>query len=106
MFHFFIWDLKPFSIYILYSQEKNYFFNVGFEDLSHIYSMFTRKKLCFSMWDLKPFSIYTLCFQEKNYFFNVGFEALSYIYSMFTRKKLMFFQCGIKKILFKYFNLK
>ena len=41
-----MWDLKPFNIYILYSQEKSYFFNVGFEALSYIYSMFTRKKLC------------------------------------------------------------
>jgi hypothetical protein len=48
-------DLKPFSIYTLYSQAKK------------------KKKL---IWDLKPFIIYTLCSQEKNYVFNVGFEAL------------------------------
>jgi len=43
-----MWDLKPISIYTLYSQEKNY---------------------VFSMWDLKPISIYILCFWEKNYVF-------------------------------------
>jgi hypothetical protein len=64
-----MWDLKPFRIYTLCSQEKNY---------------------VFLMWYLKPFSLYTLCFQEKSYFLNVGFETLSYIYSMFT-KKIMFF---------------
>jgi len=43
-----MWDLKPFSIYILYVHKK---------------------QIIFSMWDLIPFSIYTLCLQEKNYFF-------------------------------------
>jgi len=47
IFYFFMWDLKPFSIYTLCSQEKNYFFNVGFEALFHIYSMFIRKKIFF-----------------------------------------------------------
>ena len=44
-----MWDLKPFNIYIytLCYQEKSYFFNMGFEALSYIYSMFTRKKLSF-----------------------------------------------------------
>jgi hypothetical protein len=46
-----MWDLKPFRIYTICFQEKNY---------------------VFSMWDLKSFSIYSLCFQEKSYFFNVG----------------------------------
>jgi len=41
-----MWDLKPFSIYTLCSQEKSY---------------------VFSMWDLKLFRIYTLCSQEKSY---------------------------------------
>jgi len=40
-------DLKPFSIYIIYLQEK---------------------KIIFSMWDLKSFSIYTLFSQEKSFF--------------------------------------
>jgi len=44
---FLMWDLKPFSIYTLCFQEKNYFLNVRFKVLSYIYSMFTRKKLCF-----------------------------------------------------------
>jgi len=70
-----MWDLKPFHIYTLCSQEKNYFFNVGFKALSYIYSKFTRKKLCF---------------------FNVGFKALSYIYSKFIRKKLCFFNVGLR----------
>jgi hypothetical protein len=45
---FLMWDLKSISIYTLYSQEKSYFFNVGFEALLYIYIyyMFTRKKLC------------------------------------------------------------
>jgi uncharacterized protein YfkK (UPF0435 family) len=86
-----MWDLKPFNIYTLCSQEKNYFFNVGFEGLSYIYSMFTRKNLHFSMWDLKYFSIYTLYFQEKNYFFNVEFEALSYIYILCSQEKSYIF---------------
>ena len=86
-----MWDLKPFSIYILCFQEKSYFFNVKFEAFLYIYSMFTRKKLyffnvvyktlwfkyfnlkgwhnIFLMWDLKPFSIYTLYSQEKSYIF-------------------------------------
>ena len=50
-----MWDLKPFSIYTLCSQEKNYFFNVEFETFSYIYSMFTRKKLCFFDVDKKTF---------------------------------------------------
>ena len=50
-----MWNLKPFSIYTLCSQEKSYFFNVGFEIFSYIY---------------------TLCLQEKNYiFFNMVFET-------------------------------
>ena len=56
--------LKPFNIYTLCSQEKYYFFNVEFEALSYIYSMFTGKKLC---------SMFT---RKKLCFFNVGFETL------------------------------
>jgi len=67
--------LKPFSVYILCSQEKNYFFNVGSEALSYIYSMFTKKKLCF---------------------FNVGFETLKHIHSMFPRKKIIFSMWNLK----------
>ena len=43
-----MWNLKPISIYTLYSQEKNYIF---------------------LMWDLKLISIYNLCSQEKSYVF-------------------------------------
>jgi hypothetical protein len=42
--YFLIWDLKPFIIYTLCFQEKNYFLNVEFEALSYIYFMFIRKK--------------------------------------------------------------
>ena len=42
-----MWDLKSFNIYILFSQEKDYFL----------------------MWDLKSFNIYILCLQEKSYVF-------------------------------------
>ena len=42
-----MWNLKTFSTYTLCSKEKSYFFNVKFEDLQYIYSMFTRKKLYF-----------------------------------------------------------
>ena len=31
----------------LMKKEKSYFFNVGFEVISYIYSIFTRKTLCF-----------------------------------------------------------
>jgi hypothetical protein len=50
-----MWDLKPFNIHTLCSQEKNYFFNVGFEVFLSIYSMFTRKKLCFFNMGYKTF---------------------------------------------------
>ena len=73
-----MWDLKPFRIDTLYSQEKNY---------------------VFSLWNLKPFNIHILCSQENNYFFNVEFEVLLYIYSMFTIKKVIFFEYGIKNLL-------
>jgi hypothetical protein len=46
-----MWDLKPFRIYTLCSQEKHYIF---------------------SMWDLKSISIYTIYSQEKSYLLNVG----------------------------------
>ena len=42
-------DLKPFSIYTLYFQEKR---------------------------DLKPFRIYTLCLQEKSYIFSMWDKKL------------------------------
>jgi len=48
-----------------------YLFNVEFETLSYIYSMFTRKKLCFFNVDLKSISIYTLYFQEKSHVFSM-----------------------------------
>jgi len=56
-----MWDLKPFNIYTLYSQEKkSYFFNVGFEAITYIYSMITRKKsYIFLMWDKKLFGLNT-----------------------------------------------
>ena len=47
---FFNVDLKPISIYTLYSQEKSY---------------------VFLMWDLKPISIYNLCFKKKSYVFSM-----------------------------------
>jgi len=43
---FSMWNLKPFSIYTLCFQEF-FFFNIGFEAILYMYSMFTRKKLCF-----------------------------------------------------------
>ena len=46
MIFFLMWDLKdlkPFSIYILCSQEKSYFFNVGFETFKYIYYVFKKK---------------------------------------------------------------
>jgi hypothetical protein len=101
-----MWDLKPFNIYTLCSQEKNYVFNVGFKGLSYIYSMFTRKNLHFSMWDLKHFSIYTLYLKlfriyifyvhkKKVIFFQCGiWNPLIYILYVPNKKKL-FFQCGI-----------
>jgi hypothetical protein len=62
----------------------------GFETLSYIYSMFTRKKIMFFQCEILNPLVYTLCSQEKNYFFYMEFETFSYIYSMFTRKKLFF----------------
>ena len=59
-----MWDLKPFDKYTLCSQEKSYFFNVGFKALLYIYSMFKEKKLC---------SMFT---RKKLCSFNVGFETL------------------------------
>ena len=76
-------DLKPFNIYTLCSQQKSYFFNMRFEGLSYIYSMFIRKSYIFSMWDLKLFSIYTLCSQEKSYFFNVDLKSFR-IYTLYS----------------------
>jgi hypothetical protein len=50
-----MWDPKPFSIYTLCSQEKNYFFNVGFESFC-IYDLCSQEKsYAFSMWDKKIF---------------------------------------------------
>jgi hypothetical protein len=109
-----MWGLKPFSIYALCSQEKNYVFSMwDLKPISIYASMLKKKKLffqcgiwsnfvyilyvhkkknyVFSMWDLKPISIYTPMFPRKSYVFNVGFEAISYIYFMFTWKKLCFF---------------
>jgi len=120
-----MWDLKPFSIYALFSQEKSYLFNVRFETLLHTCSMFTIKKVMFprkklffqcgiwspfvyilyvskkksyvfSMWDLKLFSIYTLCSQEKSYFLNVDLKPFR-IYTLCHKKKVMSFQYRIKK---------
>jgi hypothetical protein len=55
--YFLIWDLKPFIIYTLCFQEKNYFLNVEFEALSYIYFMFIRKNLCFSLLDKELFGL-------------------------------------------------
>ena len=52
-----MWDLKLFSIYTLCSQEKNYFFNIGFETLSYIYSLFTKKKVMFFQCGIKNFLV-------------------------------------------------
>jgi len=46
---FSMWDLKPFSNYILCSQKKKLFFQCG-------------------IWS---FLVYTLCSQEKNYIFSM-----------------------------------
>jgi len=93
-----MWNLKPFNIYTLCSQEKKLFFQHGFEALSYIYSILTRKKIMFFqcriwnplvsilyvpkkiiiflIWDLKPFRIYTLCSQEKKYVFSMWNKKL------------------------------
>jgi len=52
-----MYDLKPFNIYTLCSQEKKYFFNVGFEAF-RIYILCSQgKSYVFSMWDKKPFGL-------------------------------------------------
>ena len=45
--YFFSWLLMFFKVYYINIRKLFYFFNVKFETLSYIYSMFTRKKLCF-----------------------------------------------------------
>ena len=51
-----MWDLKPISIYTPMFSRKSYFFNLGFEVISYIYSMFKRKKsYVFSVWDKNVF---------------------------------------------------
>jgi hypothetical protein len=59
LYFFSMWDLKHFSIYTLCFQKKNHFFNVGFEALLYIYSMFTKKKLCFFNVDKNLFDLNT-----------------------------------------------
>jgi len=55
-----MWDLKSISIYTLYSQEKSYFFNVGFEAFLYIYIICSQEKsYVLSMWDKKLFGLNT-----------------------------------------------
>jgi len=44
----------------------------GFETLSYIYSMFTRKKIMFFQCGILNPLVYTLCSQEKKLFFLYG----------------------------------
>ena len=97
---------------------------MGFKTLSYIYSMFTRKKLCFfecgiwnplvyiiyvskkkvifSMWDLKPFCIYTLCSQEKSYIFQYEIWS-SFIHVFYIhKKKLCFFNVEFETLMYIY----
>jgi hypothetical protein len=70
----------------MFTEKKLCFFNVKFETLWYIYSMFPRKKTMFSQCEI--------------------WNSLVYILYV-PKKKAMFFQCGIKKLFwFKYFNLK
>ena len=50
-----MWDLKLFNIYTPCSQERSYFFNVGFKALWYIYSMFIRKKIMFFQYGIRNF---------------------------------------------------
>ena len=50
-----MWDLKPFSIYILSSQEKNYFFNVEFEAFSIYILCLQKKKVMFFQREIKKY---------------------------------------------------
>jgi hypothetical protein len=72
-----MWDPKPFSIYTLCSQEKNYFFNVGFESFC-IYDLCSQEKsYAFSMWDKKIFWFKYFNLKEwHSNLFNMEFEAL------------------------------
>jgi len=54
---FLMWDLKPISIYTPMFSRKSYFFNVGFEVISYIYSMFKRKKVMFFQCGIKTFLV-------------------------------------------------
>jgi len=51
-----MWNLKLFNKYTLCSQETSYFFNVGFEDFFSIYILYSREKnYVFSILDKKKF---------------------------------------------------
>jgi len=50
---FFECRISNLLVHTLYSQLKNYFFNMGFEVISYIYSMFTRKKIMFFQYRIK-----------------------------------------------------
>jgi hypothetical protein len=54
IFYFSMWDLKPFSIYTLCSQEKKLYFQCGIWSLL-VYIIYIHKKKnhVFSMWDKK-----------------------------------------------------
>jgi hypothetical protein len=70
-----MWDLKPFRINTLCSQEKSYVFSMYDLKLFSIYRV-PKKKIIFLMWDLKLFHIYTLYSQEKNYVFSMWDKKL------------------------------
>jgi hypothetical protein len=100
-----MWDLKPFIVYTLCSQEKNYFFNVRFEILSYIYSMFIIKKLCFSKWDKKPFGLNTSILKDNI----ISFQCeiwIPLVYILYVhKKKVRSFQCEIKNFNFIIYNM-